>query len=101
MVLGVLVRHATRQAFLCAACEVHLESAVPVVAEHALAPATSAGSINWQICQLAGLIHLMHCQYGRAEAVHPVGQCIELASWPVRVGGNRLDVPSSRGMNCR
>ena len=70
-------------------------------AQVALERDSSVIYINWQICQLAGLIHLMHCQHARAEAVHQIGQCIELAGLPVRVGGNRLDVPSSRWMNCR
>ena len=75
-----MARHSARRALLSVACEVHLESAV-----HALERDSSAGSNNWQICQLAGLIHSMHCRHVRAEAVRPVGQCIELARLQVQI----------------
>ena len=50
VVLGVLVRHSLRRVFLSVACEIHLESAVLVVAEPTLERATSASSIDWQTC---------------------------------------------------
>ena len=44
VVLGVLVRHSLRRVFLSVACEIHLESAVLVVAEHTLERDTSVSS---------------------------------------------------------